>query len=65
MTASKTTGLTVRNGTAGTTGSVAGDQSTQSASRPSAGNRCDRAWRIQLMREAYVALLRKERAPVA
>lgn len=27
--------------------------------------RCDRSGRLQLMREAYAALLRKERAPAA
>jgi hypothetical protein len=65
MKASEYKGLTIRNGIAGVAGPVTGDQPYPPGGRNLAHSPCDRAGRVQLMREAYTALLRRERVPAA
>jgi hypothetical protein len=65
MRASKSDWLTIRNGTALPPDSPAEERPAAIPGRSHGRSRCDRAGRIRFMREAYAALLRKERAPAA
>lgn len=57
--------LSIRNGFAVMAEPVLTEQLALLPGKSVSRSRCDRAGRIQLMREAYAALLRKEPAPVA
>lgn len=57
--------LTIRNGFAVTAEPEPGEQPAPKAGKLMPRIRCDRSGRIHLLREAYAALLRKERTPVA
>lgn len=57
--------LTLRNGFAVSAEPSLSEQLASLVGKPASCSRCDRSGRLQLMREAYAALLRKERAPAA